>query len=658
MVARAHRMGATGEVTVQTIWLWEDDRDESLKKLNARLEKEQREKEEKAKEAAAAAAGQGAFGATNKPKPRAKQAEKPGNDDDGPGLVRGVFAAMRPPDAAEARAEGDTRDRVVRQAGGGEIDGSLSFLRELLTTPDIVGHLFIVGRLLISRGDLARLAFTCRGLRDAIRPLVQPGGQCAYLGLFQTPFGAEHRCKLHAHQHRSLRVMLAAEHPPGWRFGDMRGGILADDPGLGKTVTMMALITHTAGVLPQIPSEFYGEDMRNDWLQTRTNDLTMQTVLRYLVTPLRKSFDKAYGDAMAHAGMREANLHSETEVQALEGLFGGPMPARISGWRAAESAWAGAIASLQSLRSFDTLTAFEAAVRRCVRVGCEAVAWLCPKQMQMPMQKLMKETARGGLNTLRARLDLRQRSVVQSAIGRRMMFERNLLPVAATLVIVPAPLIEHWVEQFSRHVDLRSISRAEGASERNAVWIDGLGDAADIVNRFPFPKAKAPDSSGDGQLPSGIEFELANYSVVVTTYERCRCEHVRLAGDRRDAVSRADRGGDRYAESPLMKVRWLRLVCDEGHELGGAEQAEADLNGHRFVSEIAAERRWVMSGTPTVGEDDAGALTQLQRLLGFLRHPEYGLREGEAKWAKDVLAPVQRHFQKQRRGGRARAANA
>ena len=40
-------MGATGEVTVQTIWLWEDDRDESLKKLNARLEKEQRERDKR-----------------------------------------------------------------------------------------------------------------------------------------------------------------------------------------------------------------------------------------------------------------------------------------------------------------------------------------------------------------------------------------------------------------------------------------------------------------------------------------------------------------------------------------------------------------------------------------------------------------------------------
>ena len=90
--------------------------------------------------------------------------------------------------------------------------------------------------------------------------------------------------------------------------------------------------------------------------------------------------------------------------------------------------------------------------------------------------------------------------------------------------------------------------------------VDGLGDIADLVGRFPFPQARPPSSS---PLPEGIEYELASYSVVVTTYERCRCEHFRLASDRSWAVGRADTGGDRYADSPLMKVRRLRLLCDD-----------------------------------------------------------------------------------------------
>jgi hypothetical protein len=73
-------------------------------------------------------------------------------------------------------------------------------------------------------------------------------------------------------------------------------------------------------------------------------------------------------------------------------------------------------------------------------------------------------------------------------------------------------------------------------------------------------------------------------------------------------------------------MRWLRVVVDEGHELG---THEADTAVTQFIHEIAAERRWVLSGTPTTGnEDDIRysylALDQLQRLLCFLRHPTYG----------------------------------
>ena len=51
--------------------------------------------------------------------------------------------------------------------------------------------------------------------------------------------------------------MQQAEAPPNWRFGQIRGGVLADDPGLGKTVTMIALILRTVGTRPTLPSEFW-----------------------------------------------------------------------------------------------------------------------------------------------------------------------------------------------------------------------------------------------------------------------------------------------------------------------------------------------------------------------------------------------------------------
>ena len=58
---------------------------------------------------------------------------------------------------------------------------------------------------------------------------------------------------------------------------------------------------------------------------------------------------------------------------------------------------------------------------------------------------------------------------------------------------------------------------------------------------------------------------------------------------------------------------------------GDLEQATSS-----FIAELFAERRWVVSGTPTTGDVDDPAIVrshlyQLQKLLKWLRHPRYGL---------------------------------
>ena len=71
--------------------------------------------------------------------------------------------------------------------------------------------------------------------------------------------------------------MHGAEAPPGWKFGQMRGGILADDPGLGKTVTMLALIVATVGVPPEMPRAFWDA---TGWPALRTNPTGLQQLLK------------------------------------------------------------------------------------------------------------------------------------------------------------------------------------------------------------------------------------------------------------------------------------------------------------------------------------------------------------------------------------------
>jgi hypothetical protein len=568
-------------------------------------------------------------------------------------LLQAVFKELRPPDSDycqegsgdAAGASAAVRHRSIIPAAGRRIPDlgpgkfSAVFLQELLQVHDVIDTAF---RKVMTRGDLMRLGFTCRDMRALVAQLLAPTGPLGIkspLGLFATGFGRENACRLYPHQHRSLRVMQAAEDPPGWRFGQMRGGLLADDPGLGKTVTMLALITHSAGTLPQTPSEFLDRRaIEADWPEARGNSLLAQNVLRELVNPLARASEEMADTSEIYRG--------------------------------------------NSVQHHETYASFENAVARSVRAAVARCA-RCPglsREARFTLVRQVKEASRRGMNAIRAGLDKRGRSFMCSPVGKRALFERCILPAATTLVIVPGALLEHWVEQFGRHVDLSAISRlAKGRtdidgsaqsdggldavpSERGAVWIDGLGDMADVRGIFPFPRAKTPEEQDSvkgrfgeaaeggrlamGWKDSGLEYVLANYSVVLTTYERCAYEHQRLHSGRLNAVA-----SDRYAESPLMKLRWLRLMCDEGHELATVDKSRnreesAAVQASLFISEIPAERRWVMSGTPTVGDRDLQGLEQMGRLLSFLRHPRFGQSNGQ-EWKKHVL---KRFKQAQKKG--------
>ena len=124
-------------------------------------------------------------------------------------------------------------------------------------------------------------------------------------------------------------------------------------------------------------------------------------------------------------------------------------------------------------------------------------------------------------------------------------------------------------------------------SRLSPTWIDGVGDLADVPVPFPYVAAAATGESASAA-------ELARYAVVVTTFERCRREFdkadVRTSAawqGRSDALWAADDS----RRSAYMAIRWLRLVVDEGHALGGGDVELADENTTAFIAQLAAERR-------------------------------------------------------------------
>lgn len=510
-------------------------------------------------------------------------------------LIDGVFEALRPPDdvadLGQPPAQPQTQPGLSAQRRRATDQQPCLSLEELLFRPDYQDS---IAKHIISRATLYNLLCTCKRLRDA---LWRDQMAISFLGLFRTEFGEENSCRLVPHQRRSLRHMIAAEAPPNWTFGQLRGGILADDPGLGKTVTMLALIVYSVGSRPTMPAEFWGTSA--GWQALRLNPEARRALL-----PLLNHLRRKWAPIGAHPAFCALQRFQDKGPQADD--------------------------------EYPTLESCEAELRGCLDVAVAGDAAAHPdalpygKHGRAAWTKGLLEPVRVGLNRIRAGLDPRQRSFFQSLLGRRALFERSLLAAATTLVVVPEALLEHWFEQLRRHVDLRCLERHGHA--HTAVWIDGVGDMAN-VREFRLKSAANMDDVAD-------EYTLASYAIVLTTYERCAREQSR---------SHCQYEGPPHPHpSPLMRLRWLRLVVDEGHELGKHELEPANL----FIASLPAERRWVMSGTPTVdGEGTAGAegaLMQLHRLLAFLREPSYGVEPssghagGEALWRREVAAALTR----------------
>ncbi|RLN84045.1 hypothetical protein BBJ28_00008221 [Nothophytophthora sp. Chile5] len=219
------------------------------------------------------------------------------------------------------------------------------------------------------------------------------------------------------------------------------------------------------------------------------------------------------------------------------------------------------------------------------------------------------EAHRSGAETARAGL----RS--SGACGRTVRVE-DLVSSGASLIVVPDPLVEHWKYQVEAHV-------APGALR---VFVD---------------------PGVDYTLPCNMD--LAEYDVVITSFSRLAREWKRHRPTSALEERMPDRygfdGPQRYADgtirgevSSLLTVHWVRVIVDEGHKLGG--QTPSDLM--QMARLLCAERRWVMTGTPTPNTLQSADLRYMHGLLVFLRNLPYGNPDGQA-WVKAIARPFERN---------------
>ncbi|KAI3676615.1 hypothetical protein L1987_86226 [Smallanthus sonchifolius] len=153
----------------------------------------------------------------------------------------------------------------------------------------------------------------------------------------------------------------------------------------------------------------------------------------------------------------------------------------------------------------------------------------------------------------------------------------------ATLIVVPANLVDHWKNQIQRHVKPGQL--------RVYVWADH----------------KKP-------LVHNIAWD---YDVVITTFSRLSAEW------------------SPKKRSVLMQVHWLRVMFDEGHTLGSSLNL---TNRLQLSVSLTASNRWLLTGTPTPNTPNS-QLSNLQPMLKFLREEAYGL--DQRSWESGILRPFE-----------------
>ncbi|KAJ6526270.1 SNF2 family N-terminal domain-containing protein [Mycena vulgaris] len=153
--------------------------------------------------------------------------------------------------------------------------------------------------------------------------------------------------------------------------------------------------------------------------------------------------------------------------------------------------------------------------------------------------------------------------------GRAAIAPRMLYLTSATLVVVPPNLVLQWTQECSHHCDdslrLCVLKTNEPIPPARTLAFD-----YDIVLlTYPQLTKEAGKSQGSSAWRVCTCAEYPNVRV-----PKCVCKPP--------------------AESPLLQVRWKRLVIDEGHVSAATSTVLA-----QFTSALSVERRWIVTGTPT-----------------------------------------------------------
>ena len=182
-----------------------------------------------------------------------------------------------------------------------------------------------------------------------------------------------------------------------------------------------------------------------------------------------------------------------------------------------------------------------------------------------------------------------------------------------TLIIVPQPLIAHWLEQ---------IAYCCGSRKRK----DGIPRVGVIHNQAHDSELRADRNNYYG---------LGSYVHRLDTI--CECDTYRTDELRKNG--RMEDWKEEFADkdiiilplsalsshfgnkdSAFFQVHFNRIVLDEGHQIGASL---ALSNRFHVITNLKSHSKWLMTGTPTPATFRGATVTHLQPLLGFLKQAPF-----------------------------------
>ncbi|TGZ77496.1 hypothetical protein EX30DRAFT_366625 [Ascodesmis nigricans] len=151
---------------------------------------------------------------------------------------------------------------------------------------------------------------------------------------------------------------------------------------------------------------------------------------------------------------------------------------------------------------------------------------------------------------------------------------------ACTIIVCPQNLVRQWLSEISKHVLPGFLSVC--VLDQTTSVVPSIPELLkyDILlfsrNRFDREVREGSDAQGR-RVPYGVARACECPYIGATRTPDCTCFKV-----------------EEVYNSPLFRVRWKRIVIDEGHFLGAGGKSR----GVEVAGKLNAERRWIVTGTP------------------------------------------------------------